>query len=509
MQKTLKKIKYFFKSLSKKQKIFGGIGFVVVIIILFLIFGGNGNTTIIEAEVGNVDEEVLVTGQTKASSSVELGFEQSGRVTVDNIDVGTRVTEGQTLIVLDQSELLASLAKAKANLDKALVELASTKREAGYSSATAQTNLIKELRNAYIKADDAVRNDTDQFFKNPREYSVTFDPSFVDGGVTYLFGISSETKSELSSARRSIELLLESWEQTLAQETGANLDQSYALAKSNLEQVQSFLNKLATAMNSISSTDFAYDATVQGYKTTIGSARTSIVTAISNLITAKEKYDNAPYEVSGTTGSYNDVLVQEAQVESLRADIAAIEASLGKTVLRAPINGIVTQADAKRGEIVTVGTPLVSIISDNELQIEANLSEINIGRVKVNDRVVINFDAFLQDDFEGTVSYIDPAETIIDAVPTYKITVSFVGGVPENVRSGLTANLRILTASKSDVVKIPVYAVERKDGKSYIQVVTLGGKTEEREITVGLRGKDGSLEVVSGLSAGEKVLVNK
>ena len=161
MKKLTSKIKHFYKSLSKKQKVIGGVILVVVLIIIFSLSGGKNGTSIVEAELGNVDEEVLVTGQTKASSSVDLGFEQSGKVAVDNIDVGTRVVEGDTLVVLDQSELLASLNKAQANLDKALVELSSTQREAGYSNTTAQNNIIKELRNAYIKADDAVRNDTD------------------------------------------------------------------------------------------------------------------------------------------------------------------------------------------------------------------------------------------------------------------------------------------------------------------------------------------------------------
>lgn len=502
------KIKKFFTGLSRKQIIIGSVVLVVVIGIIFAYSSGGSGTSIATAEKGAIEEEVLATGQTTAITSVKLGFEKSGKVAINNIMVGSRVVEGQTLVVLEQAELLADLHKAQANLDKALVELASTQRGASSSNSTASSNLVKEIRNAYIEADGAVRNNADQFFTNPRDFSVIFDPSFIDGGTTYLFGIPQNVKSGLSDKRREIEYLLVSWEQLLSDNPENNLDESFKAAKSNLETIQTFLDQLASAMNNISSVDYTYDATIQGYKNTVSTARSNIVTVLGNLLTAKEKYDNAPYEISGVGSALSDVLVQEAVVAGLQADVDSYQALLGKTVLRAPISGIVTQADAKRGEIVTAGTPLVSIISDNKLQVEANVSEVNIGRVSVGNKVAVTFDAFPQEEFWGSVTYIDPAETLVDAVPTYKVTVSFSNETTERIRSGLTANLRILTASKENAIKIPIYAVERKDGKSFVQVVTGGNNTEERLVETGLRGKDGSIEVVSGLSEGEVVLVD-
>ena len=61
---------------------------------------------------------------------------------------------------------------------------------------------------------------------------------------------------------------------------------------------------------------------------------------------------------------------------------------------RYPQNGVVNVQDAKVGEIVTTGKSVVSIISDGEIEIEANVSEVNIGKVVVGNQVNMTFDAF-------------------------------------------------------------------------------------------------------------------
>jgi HlyD family secretion protein len=496
------------KHLSKKQLILIGAGAVVVGgIALTSIIGGDKLVTV-EVKRGDIQEEVQATGKTKSSSEVNLGFERSGKVVSANREVGDQVVTGDNLITLDQTDLRASLLKAQANLSKAEVELNTIKRTSPLSYENAFEVLNASIRDAYNAADNAVRNDTDQFFTNPRTYYASFNPSFEDGGTTYLGGLSPSIKSEISSDRVEIEALLTTWERHLGTaRTDAEISVAFSEAQSDLLKIRSFLDKIASAINSLKSTEFTYDSTIQGYKTTVSGARTDISSALNTLLTANDKFNKAP-KATVSLASYDEVSKQEAVVESFRADLASIQADISKTVLRAPISGTITRFDAEVGEIVTTGNVLVSIISEDKLQIETNISEINIGKVRVGNEASITFDAFPNQVYQGKVIYIDPGETLVDKVPTYKVTVAFNGAVPSEILSGLTTNLRISTNKKTDVLSIPAYATKREGEKTFVTVIK-DGKEEKREITVGLRGNNGMIEVLSGLDEGEILSVKK
>ncbi|MBX4189521.1 efflux RND transporter periplasmic adaptor subunit [Candidatus Parcubacteria bacterium] len=491
----------------KRKRVFIPLAVLIVGGAIFAFGRGGNEQTFVQAEMGSIEEEVLVTGKTKSLATVDLGFEVSGRVVRAQGEVGTRVHEGETLVVLSQGTLLAERAKAEANLNEELVKLNSTKLTSSASFENAEDNLRAAISDAYAKADNAVRNNIDKFYSNPGTYYSTFDLSFKDGGTTYYFDVNSETARNLSNERHDIEKILQTWQTSLGKISTADLQTLARDSQSNLERIRTFLDHVAAAVNQITAYDFQYESTVADYKTTASAARSEVATSLTNLISALGKLKNVP--VTGVSGGtvYNDVLSSEARLDSLKADLAAINANLEKTVLSAPISGVITKAEAKVGEIVTAGTSLVSIIGD-KLQVEANVSEVNIGRVRIGNEVSITLDAFPTKEFLGKVSYIDPGETLVDGVATYKVTVNFIDALPEDIRSGLTANLKISTAKKDSVVKVPAYAVEKRNDKSFVMIKT-AEDTESREVVTGLRGKDGSIEVVSGLTGGETLLVPK
>lgn len=502
----MEKISIFIKNISKKQLILIGVG-VLALGGLVYSFTKDPVLTLVKAEIGSLEEEVLVTGKTRSAEEIDLGFEGSGKVVRVSGRVGSHVFSGDTLAVLDQSSLLADLRKAEANLNEEIVRLDSTKRSTGLKYEDAYNEAFNELKDAYASADNAVHNNADRFFTNPRTPSVEFNLKFNDGVTTFYFNIPTSDAERLETERVALEDELNDWNRELdALNSGDDLKQSYIIAEKKLNLIRNFLTLLASAINSLTTDEFEHQATLQGYRTSVAESRIEISTALSNLLIARNDLNSAPTAAT-TNGdrNYDDVRAGEARVESLRANVASIRADINKTILRSPISGTITRADAKVGEIVSSGESLISVISDRKLEIEANISEVNIGKVKTGNLVSITFDAFPANIFMGTVSYIDPGETVIDGVPTYKVTISFNDEIPNDVRSGLTANLRIETAKKDSVIKIPRYAVQNKSDASFV-VVLVKGREEDREITTGLIGKDGTIEIISGLSEGEEVV---
>src|SRR5581483_10901237 len=97
--------------------------------------------------------------------------------------------------------------------------------------------------------------------------------------------------------------------------------------------------------------------------------------------------------------------------------------------------------------------------SDTKFQIDANIAEADIAKVALGQKATVTLDAYGPDVvFNATVIKIDPAETIVDGVPTYKTTFQF--DTPDDrIKSGMTANIDIQGDSHTDVLAVPERAV--------------------------------------------------
>ena len=435
---------------------------------------------IIRVTRGAVVQEVIVTGKTKPTESVDLGFEKIGRVARVSVAVGSQVAAGTVLITLDQSELSADLAETQAEVRVRQAKL----KNAELAWEDAGRGMLDTLRDAYTKADDAVRNRVDQFFSSPRsnnpQLNVTTDTTL---------------ENSLETERLFIESMLVSWQALLAGFTPASdLEPATNTGKENLTRLAAFLNQIALALNTLRPNSTVTQANIDTWRSDVATGRTNVNTAISNLSTAEEKLRRAP----------GDIAAEQAEVASAEARVNSIRAQLAKTVLWAPFGGVITKQEARVGEIVAANTPLVSIISRHGLEIEVNIPEVDIGKVGVGNPVRITFDALPDESFSGKVVAIDPAETIIEGVVNFKATILF-GKTDPRFKSGLTANLAIETLRKSNVLVVPQYALIENDQGTFVRKRE-NGTVKEIPVQIGIRGQDGSVEILSGLGEGDTLL---
>ncbi len=507
MKEKIKNVSFYIKNRPKRF-----ILLALFLVIIFFSLGKNGNDSIRDISVvrGDLVQEVAVIGKTKAFQSVDLAFETSGKVSYAPAVLGEKVSRGSVLAQLETSTKLAEVARAKANLFEEEVRLAEISRQSMDGSNQARESMVATIRNSYTRVDDAVRNYADRFFKDPATQSTYFELIIVDGATTYHFLVNDSLKRELNILRRGLEKDIQDWQADLnSLSINSDLGPFVLETEKVLNDTKIFLDKLASAINSISNVDFQYQSNLSGYKADVSTARTSVSTAISNLIIAKEKLSASPQDISGVGGpsSLDAILAQEARVAQYRAQLQSAEADLSRLTIYSPIDGTVTRQDAKLGEIVTAGKPVVSVISVDELEIEANVSEVNIGKVNVGNSVKIIFDAFPGQEFSGEVIFIDPAETMVDGVVNYKIKVAFTDD-SSLIKSGLTSSIYIKTLESQGVLKIPLYAVRERDGQSFVSKV-VNGQVVETPINVGFVGNDSFVEIISGLSEGEVVRVGE
>jgi HlyD family secretion protein len=198
------------------------------------------------------------------------------------------------------------------------------------------------------------------------------------------------------------------------------------------------------------------------------------------------------------------IAAQEAVVEQAKAGVASAEANLQNSEIVSPISGTVTQQDAKIGQQATPGTPLVSVIGTGGFEVDAGVSETDVGKLAMGDSVTMTLDAFPNETFTGSVFYIAPAETNTGGVITYLIKIAFSKADPR-LKSGLTANVDIQTKHDDTAFILPQYAILQNDSGTFVETL-VGGVTTTTPVTLGIQDQSGNVEVLSGVTLGEQVI---
>ncbi len=490
---------------------------IIVALIGMVVSSGNGEPPKTYAvERGTITQEVTVTGKTKPVTDIRLAFEKAGTISRVPVKVGDQVVPGDILAELSNTELRAQLAEANANLAVQEAKLAELKRgsrpediqvkqtelkKAEQDLANEYQSVFDILNDAYVKADDAVRKDTDDLFTNDEETNpqLTFT----------VFDTQKEIDAEFKRQQASGEL--RTWKSELdtlvSRPTDRTLiDQDIAKATAHLLLIREFLNK---AMDAVLASASLSATTANTYKSSITTARTSVATALSNVstqaqtiasqkVTVLKIQDELALKLAGSAPE--TITAQEAQVLQASANVDVARAQLAKTAIRSPIAGVVTKQDAEIGEIAQPNTPLVAVISTGQLEIEANVPEVDMAKINVGDPANITLDAYGDDVvFAGQVAAVDPAETVVEGVPTYRTTFTLTE--PNSaIKPGLTANITVIAERKDGALIIPQQLIIYRDGKKFVLLHLGKDSTEEREVRTGIRGTDGMIEVLSGIA---------
>ncbi|MDD3531361.1 MAG: biotin/lipoyl-binding protein [Candidatus Pacebacteria bacterium] len=298
-------------------------------------------------------------------ASSDLSFQISGQTVSIPVVIGQKVSSGTTLVVLDQSALLAGRAGAVANLEAAQARLAALKAGTrpeqlaiNQTTATqAEESLRDAVRSAYIGADDAIHNKADQFFTDPRTSSAAFS-----------FTVSDKTlQNTVETGRVSLEPILSAWSAQVNSPAFATSDPlaDAKLAQANLIQISAFLDTVASALARTPSSSAVPAATLQGYQTTINTVRLSIsnsLSAITGSVTALQNAQGA-LVLAQVGPTAHDIAAAQAAVDAAQAALRGIDVSLRQSVLSAPIAGTITALNVHLGQTVTPGQIIISIES--------------------------------------------------------------------------------------------------------------------------------------------------
>ncbi len=479
--------------------------FILVITGYFYLGRGTSLGATFAVSSGDFREQISVSGTVTATQDVDLGFATSGRIAATYAKVGQRVEAGAILAETENGDLVAAVAQKQAALQQAQANLASvrsgTRPEelaiASISVTSAEAAVVNAIQNAYTASDDAVHNRIDSFFTNPRTSPKL---SFTVANVNL--------ETTVENDRSAAETALTNWALLIGKLSNTSASESARQAQAYLIQISTLLADANAALNQGVPNQTTSAATLSSYATTLATARTNVNTVAATLTTSVAALDAARSTLSlKQAGSTSEaVAAQEAAVAVAAADIRSAQAKLAATRVVAPFSGTVTRMDAKVGEIISPNTSEISMQSNGIFEIETYIPEVTIARVAPGNPATTTLDAYgTSIAFPATVIAVDPAETMKDGVPAYKTTLAFLKADPA-IRSGMTANVTIVTGMLHDAIVVPAGAVGIKEGVRYVSVVN-HDKSVSRTVTTGPSPALGQTQILSGLSAGDVILL--
>jgi len=260
----------------------------------------------------------------------------------------------------------------------------------------------------------------------------------------------------------------------------------------------------------------------------VGSAQNDVNNAeaqVAQQVAAKAVQEERPKNQA-------EVAAAQADVNNKQAALDDAQRILDDTTLVAPTDGTVAVIGSRVGEDVPGGGSnrggfdasalsrppnaqasgsvssraggFVTLTDLGTSEVKARFSEADTAKIEPGQAAKVEFESLGQQ-LTARVIRIDAIETVVANVVTYTVTLLLDKKLDE-IKPGMTGNVDVIIAQKENVLRLPVTAINPRNGRAAVQVLKPDGKQETRQVSTGLKGDD-DVEITSGLDAGDKVVV--
>ncbi|NIS82308.1 MAG: efflux RND transporter periplasmic adaptor subunit [Anaerolineales bacterium] len=414
----------------------------------------------VEAATGPLTASVGATGTVHANQAAILTFQTTGVVEEVRVAMGETVAANELLATLKQTSLPSSVILAQADLvaaQRALEEL----RNSEQAWASAQL--------ALAQAQDALEDA--EYIRSVRQEGNRASSDTLDAA-----------HANLVLAQREVDQAEAAFERV---ESRPEDSPSRAIALSNLVAARQKRDSIQRNLN-----------WYKGHPTEIEQALldADVTFAEAQLADAQREWERVK-----DGPDLADLAAAEARV-------AATEATLELARITAPFSGTITSQEVKPGDSVGPGTVAFGLADLSRLLVDVDVSEVDINRIEIGQPVVLNFDAVLDREYQGSVTEIGLSGVSLQGVVNFKITVE-VNDADEKIKPGMTAAVNIVVEQIEDALLVPNRAVRVRDGERVVYVME-GGNLEAVSVRLGVSSEMYSQVLEGDLQEGDRVVLN-
>ncbi len=536
---------------------------VVVLLIIFFYYGYSKiyptktetRYNISTVERGSIISTISGSGQVSAEEQMDIKPKASGDISWLNVKVGQVVSAGQILASLDTTDKKKAISDAE-------IELQEMKLSFDKSVAQAPIDYDRKLE-SLEKAKDSLIKTYEDAFNNISNAFLDL-PSVITGIDSILYGYDVNTISKewnLSAyknmfigedrelitslcdiAERDYRLARIAYDKSFLDFKNITRYSERSLIENTLEETLETTKLMAQAAKSennlldtildisetrqikISPTITSLKNNLRSYLSTTNSRLSSLLDQRSSLINSKQSIidierDLQIMKVNNPTG-INPITLQISQnsIRKKEVALADLKADLANYNIRSPISGIIAKVNSRKGDTVSNGTAIASVISQKKIA-EITLNEVDVAGIKLGQKATLTFDAI--DDFivVGEVIEVGALGSVSQGVVTYSIKIGF-DTEDERVRPGMSVGVSIITGVKQDILVVPNSALKTRGDLNYVEIIPseLGLKINNGQITTDIifsvlekyvelgDFNDTHTEILSGLVEGEEII---
>ncbi|HEY3367074.1 MAG TPA: efflux RND transporter periplasmic adaptor subunit [Symbiobacteriaceae bacterium] len=521
--------------------------------------------TIVETQVRKGDIHVTIsgTGPVASVNGVTVKSNQTGTVSQLLAQDGDKVKTGQVIMVLDNTNLVASLNQAKldlensqANLDKLLHPLDTGVRSQQLKVATARLTLqqrqqdvdnlsIKSPVNGIITAVNATVG------SNVTNNSLVFT-LYNDSAPTFVVGLSQEAAAAVRvGGRVKVNLTgLGTFVGTVVTSGGAatpgsgNRDAtvpvSIALAPAygarpgmvgtvtfDRDSLFQELPYVLTANGSIKNEVTEVRAQVAGTLSQLGKdnngndlrdgayVNTGFIMAWLTSDTLQNQLEQAKNDLSVQQDALTNLLdpsknpddslrTSKQKVDQAAITLASRQSDVSDLQVKAPVDGQVSALTSRIGDRVSTNQSLFRVADYGAMQVTISVDELDIAKVKIGQKAEITLDALAGRPYTGKVIKINPEGVFKNDIANFDVTVQFDS--TQGLMAGMNAAVNVVVTDRPGVLWVPAQAVTIRQGKASVKVKDAAGQPVVKEVQVGVRTSN-QVEITGGLTEGEKIIL--
>lgn len=222
---------------------------------------------------------------------------------------------------------------------------------------------------------------------------------------------------------------------------------------------------------------------------------------------AQSDYDIARANFERATRGPSQKQLDDLQraVDNAQMDLDNARAALAETELKAPFDGIVTEVNAVAGTLLGGYNPVVSIADLTQLEILADIDEIDVANVQEGQSVDLRFDAFPGASATGKLTRLFPAANTDRGATVYRAVIA-LDPTALKLRPGMGVTANIATLEKKNVLTVPSRAIKSAGAQKIVVVRDANGGT--RNVVVATGVSDGNqTEILSGMEEGTTIVI--
>ncbi|MCS6918560.1 MAG: efflux RND transporter periplasmic adaptor subunit [Fimbriimonadales bacterium] len=483
-------------------------------------------------ERGEVAVEVSESGALEPVRVVEIKSRVPGRIESLLVDEGAIVEQGQLLARIDPREIKQQVEQGSAQVESA--QASAQRARIALEMEAEQARL--QLRQAEIRYEQAQREaDTQPTLTQAALKNAENTLKTAQENLRLLREVKHpQERVEVANAVRDAE--------TRLQEARRNYDRLQSLLEKGYvsrQQVDAAQTVLVSAESQLRNLQQRQQQLAQQHAIEIQNAQTQVESAQAELERARasavqdelkrKALEAARTDLQNARLRLREVEMRQLELKQARAsekqavsNFQNLMIQFSETDVRAPIRGVVTRRYREVGELVMSGTtgfgegtPILQVADLSQMRVRLNLNELDVAKLRVGMPVEITVDALPERKFKGAVRKIAPAaqnsgQTTTLGVVKFAVEV-YLNQTDDALRPGMTARCRILTAQKTNALRLPLEAIGKENGKDYVLRLIPNQsepdgkpKTEKVFVKVGLRSASHA-EILDGLREGDKV----